>query len=352
MMYTVATHLLEETTGVKFPDFLEERFFQPLGMTSSNLQVSRARAKGLGSRITKAYVWHKDRNEYLEAQVLDAPDSQGAGCIVTSVNDYVKWVKAVMNKEGPITEEVYKGMVRMRMVEDPDREDAVPQTSPNVYATGWTTYNYRGHSKIEHGGWVWGMVGNHFFLPDLKFGGMIIGNSNDGGSIAGILISELIDELIQVPEADRADWEAHFFDDDDEEEDNNDGTVDALTKQEIKLAKEIAPELAEPELQTRPLEDYIGKYWNAGYHTLQVGIKDGGLFIDASERDFGFTLKFRHVCNQTKYTVRLIMAEKQGLDEIGVLPAEFVVEDGEVVRLGVKLEYSLEELIWFERRET
>jgi CubicO group peptidase (beta-lactamase class C family) len=37
MMYTVASHLIEVKTGRPFEDFLKEKFFKPLGMTSTHL---------------------------------------------------------------------------------------------------------------------------------------------------------------------------------------------------------------------------------------------------------------------------------------------------------------------------
>ncbi|THC89250.1 hypothetical protein EYZ11_011307 [Aspergillus tanneri] len=55
MMYAAISHLIEKVTGSKFVDFLDSCLFKPLVMNSTNLQPSRARARGLGDRNALGY---------------------------------------------------------------------------------------------------------------------------------------------------------------------------------------------------------------------------------------------------------------------------------------------------------
>lgn len=123
-----------------------------------------------------------------------------------SVNDYIRWVKAMMNHEVPITEGIYKGLVKSRIFQNQEAENLNPLTSPSVYAAGWEIFYYRGHMVASHDGADPGFGTIHFFLPEFKFGGAIFGNSSDAGILAAIVMRELIDEVLKVPQAERPDW--------------------------------------------------------------------------------------------------------------------------------------------------
>lgn len=72
---------------MSFERFLHKNIFEPLGMNSTNLQPGAARAAGLGDRMATPYVWYK--GGYIPLMYVDEPEAQGAGSIITSVNDYV-----------------------------------------------------------------------------------------------------------------------------------------------------------------------------------------------------------------------------------------------------------------------
>ncbi|KAJ9264739.1 hypothetical protein DTO195F2_2190 [Paecilomyces variotii] len=295
MMYTVATYLVERKTGISFADFLQIHFFGPLEINSTSLQPEAARAKGLGDRITAGYIWDADSREYKELQTPDSPEAQGAGFIITSVNDYIRWVRAMINHEGPITEGIYNGLVKSRIFQNPEAENLNPLTSPSVYAAGWEIFYYRGHMVVSHDGADPGFGTIHFFLPGFKFGGAIFGNSSDGGIVAAIVMRELIDEVLRVPRAERPDWNKIVS------AENSEGK----NSDEEKLRQKLSPGIQEPQPQKTPLDAYTGEYWNKGYRLFTVEVKDGKLFIDATDRSMGFTLTLEHICDQTKYIAHM-----------------------------------------------
>ncbi|KAJ8131382.1 hypothetical protein O1611_g2241 [Lasiodiplodia mahajangana] len=335
MMYTVAAYLVEKKSGLAFADFLQEHFFGPLGMSSSHLHPERAQANGLSDRIAKGHTWNKDRELYTSFEPLNSPEAEGAGSIVTSVNDYIKWVKAIMNREHPIDDEVYKGLTKMRSFSSTDPEDREPMTTPTVYAAGLEIYYYRGYLVIGHDGGVPGFGSRHFFVPEFKLGATIFGNSGDATNVATIIARELVDEVLGVPESERPDWEKLVY--------------DAVAKWENSPEQEkmrrVLREEAEP--QKMPLSTYTGEYWNPGYHGVAVTIKDNKLFIDATERSMGFTLLLDHVRNQTEYIAHYSGYQS---DDDELLEAEFRFENDKVVKMGLDL-VGGDELIWFDRVE-
>lgn len=140
------------------------------------------------------------------SRTSDCPEAQGAGSNITSVNDYIKWAKAVMNCESSITEEIYKVLIQLRTVQNPSFEDLPSMTSSVAYAAGWEVYYYRGYMVVSHHGAVSGFGSCHSFLPEIKFSVVILGNPDDGGTLAFIMMREFIDEILQVPEIERPDW--------------------------------------------------------------------------------------------------------------------------------------------------
>lgn len=96
--------------------------------------------------------------------------------------------------------------------------------------------------------------------------------------------------------------------------------------------------------QETPLGAHVGIYWNAGYRTMTVQIKDEQLFIDATGRSMGFTMIFEHVKDQTEYIAHLkddIKLTNEPVD------ARFVFEDGQGVKMGLDLELAIRDMIWF-----
>ncbi|KAI0906517.1 beta-lactamase/transpeptidase-like protein [Ustulina deusta] len=334
MMYTVATYLVEKKSGLTFADFLQEHFFGPLGMCSTHLQLERTQSFGLGYRIATGYSWDKESEHYTGFEALDCPEAQGAGSIITSVNDYIKWVKAMMNREPPIDEEVYQGLVKMRTFASQDPDDREPLTSPIVYAAGLEIFYYRGHMVIGHDGSVSGFGSRHFFVPDFKLGGAIFGNAGNAGDVATILSRELIDEVLGVPVPKRPDWDKVV--------------TDMNLKYEHDPKEEemrrVLREDTEP--QKMPLSAYTGEYWNPGYHGMTVDIKDNKLFIDANDRSFGFSLVFDHVREQTEYIAHLSDYHAGGDD---LVAAKFMFHNDRAIKMG--LELQADEFIWFDRVE-
>ncbi|KAK5686389.1 hypothetical protein LTS10_002507 [Elasticomyces elasticus] len=335
-MYTVATHLVESKTGQTFPDFLEERFFRPLGMDSTNLQPERARSKGLGSRIATGHTWLKEKKEYIGFQAVESPEDQGAGSIMTSVNDYIKYIRAIINRSPPFTNAVYKGLLKPRTIQDPEGKDNLPFTSPVLYAAGWETVYCRGYEVVSHDGSVTGRASTHFFLPGLGFGGCVFGNGDEAFLVAGVLMREFVDARVGVLEGERLDWDEILSG----QEQGGDG------EDEERLRRELCPGIDGEQEQELPLEGYVGEYHNAGYHSYVVQVKDGQLFVDATDRSFACTMVFEHVCKQTKYLVRLRDILDGGED---LVKAEFKLEDGRAVAMGSGLEDEMQGLVWFDR---
>ncbi|KAK7059859.1 beta-lactamase family protein [Favolaschia claudopus] len=345
MMFTVAVHLIQVVTQQSFSDFLQERIFRPLGMDSTSLQPAQARERGFGERLAMGHSWDEDTGSYRTITNPDAPEAAGAARIVSSVDDFIKWVQALINRQDPITESVYRGLVRMRTFVHPNGRHTRPYTSPTIYAAGLEIYYYRGFQVIEHGGSNPGFQSRFFFLPELNFGAAMSGNSNGVHGVAAILSRGLVDEALGIPQAERKyKRETHPKKEKESTKDADSSDSDSDTEDEEDESPESQPK--DPQPLTTPQTAYTGTYENRGYHTMVVEIKNDKLFIDTTTRSFGFTATFEHISGQTKFMAHLSYWLEGGDWE---MDAEFAFDGDRVVRMGLKLEPELKEMIWFDR---
>ena len=314
--------------------------FRPLGMNSTYLQPQSAIDAGLKGRIATPYNWDAASKSYTTVKLMQVPEAQGCGSIFTSVNDYIKWVKAIMNQEPPISKPLYRGLIQPRIIsEDPNAD--IPEwgehASPAFYAAGWEVVYYHGYKMFLHNGATSGFGSFHFFLPDVKFGGVVVGNSIWTALVGTRLCAELTSEALHIaPLNDLPEWStiAKLLKEQDE-------------RQAKELRQDLCPGIRKPEAQKVPLSEYIGRYWNAGYRSMDVEVRDEQLFVNATDRSEAFTLTFKHLCEQTKY-----VAESTDFHDgdKGELAAEFVFERNRTVRLGLHLEDELDHPIWFDKQ--
>ena len=88
---------------------------------------------------------------------------------------------------------------------------------------------------------------------------------------------------------------------------------------------------------------------------MRVQIKDGQLFVDATDRSMKFYLTFEHIRDQKVFVADLVDSEDD--QDHDYFKAEFVIvderqeKDGvlQASRMGLHIESDLQELIWFDR---
>lgn len=358
MMFTVASHLVEAKTGKLFSAFLHEKFFEPLGMTSTYLQASSAIASGQSDRLASGHQFDEENDTWDEFDAFDSPEGQGAGSIVTSAADYIKYVQAMLHSRYPISADSRKALIKPRIIVDTEDNDTNPFCSPELYCLGWGTYYYRGHQVAIHEGLIDGFGSSHFFLPAHGFGAVILGNADGAEQITWILARELIDAALSIPEADRPDW-ASLQAEKLAKDDSN-------TEHELKELRERLKSDQGVEKPLPALDAFTGNYVNPGYGTFKVEIRGEGLYIDATDRGFPCTFTFEHVrswqdvddngSSMRSNMIAILVPTRGSPDEH--LPAQFAFgaygEDGESVRatkMAILLEDTLpdSEMIWFDR---
>lgn len=372
IMYTVLSYLIECNTRQPFSSFLHDRIFTPLEMNDTCLQPSRAESEALAT----GHIWDKHNKKLRGVRPRDYPESQGAGSVVSSVNDMIKWVTALLYHRHPITERIYSELLRMRSFLNPyPTKKLKKHTTPVFYAAGLDIYWYRGYMVAGHNGVASGFASRFIFMPECSFGMVILANSDVATGVCTMLTQLVMEEVLQVPEIGRSQKlrraskvkKKHC------NKASQRGVEQASNPQQDKQQETYSTKMVvgvSPDLSL-----YTGCYHNIGYGCIQVQIKHGELFIDATNRSNAFmvVLKPRTEINglsKITFTAQIfdwhdyIDDRQASANEKEVPPDEEVdacIEFNELsqdtagnpcspnIKLGLRLESTNNDLTWFER---
>jgi CubicO group peptidase (beta-lactamase class C family) len=331
-MFTAACHLVEILTGQLIGDFLRQKIWRPLKMSNTYCGLSDLKEyRGLDDLVAKGYRWDEESKNYVEVAWPDQPEGRGAGEMISNVHDYAEFLKCMIHQTEPISESSHKELVKPRMLTG---DEPRPYMSPNCYALGWNVENYHGETVINHGGATNGFGCNMMYLPRLKWGVVVFGNSDTAYTPNEKICWALVDVFLGVPLEKRYDWDAN--------------AKAELEKEHLETPEELYPNLPKVSMPLAlPLDNYAGGYTHAGYGTLAVEYKDGKLQIDATDRTWRFMLSLEHVSGEF-FVGETFDVDTHNRDR---MRAQFRLgADGRARSLGVEFVEEMEnEMIWFER---
>jgi len=142
--YVTAQHIIQTLTGKWIGDVHREAIFEPLGMNASTVNLTESLALE-GNTLAYGYAWD-NVTETLVKQEWWSGLLTGAGGLITSVNDYTKYLRAMIHQSLPFSKELQKALVKPLTVADPVFE--ADYISDYFYAMGWGVFYYRGHRVV------------------------------------------------------------------------------------------------------------------------------------------------------------------------------------------------------------
>lgn len=218
-MYWAVSYMIEKTTGQPLADFMREKLWRPLGMTTTFLGISDALAHADSKpsapndselALAAQHMWDDETASFQTLPTWDDNGLSGAGAMVSNVEDSLAWIRAFIEQtDGPVSVKAYEDLTSAHMLVRP-RSDSPPRfTGPVCYGLGWYVAVYRGERVLYHPGGLIGSVASLVILPDRALG--VVGMCNVT-SEAGLdaAVWHLIDEYLGVPDADRTDFVAEY----------------------------------------------------------------------------------------------------------------------------------------------
>ncbi len=147
--YFLLGYIIEKITGKTYPQYVEENFFKPIGMTNSFY--------GSDSKIIKnrAGAYEKDSTGFINAPFLSMTQPYSAGSIQSTVADLFKWHQAVHAYKLVKKESLNKAFTKYKLTNGKE----------TTYGYGWGLGNIQESPTIEHGGGINGFLTMAIYLP-------------------------------------------------------------------------------------------------------------------------------------------------------------------------------------------
>jgi len=141
--YCVLAMVVERASGKPFGQFLRERIFDPLQMTTTI-----AYEKGKNEVTNRAYGHTPVGGVFRETDQSSTSATLGDGGVYTSLADLVRWDAAVREHTLLNEREMQPALVAARPTADPAEENGHPVS----YGFGWLLDPYKGHVRMWHYG--------------------------------------------------------------------------------------------------------------------------------------------------------------------------------------------------------
>jgi D-alanyl-D-alanine carboxypeptidase len=175
--YILLGMIIESVSGMSYPEFIENRIIEPLGLSTTYIPVDN----NYDNNVAKGYHLDMDENTVDNFSDLDLSYVWSAGAIISTANDLCKWMQLIGGDRvvsGNTLEFVYTGL---RL------EDEIYYTSGLINEPG----------KMWHNGTVLGYHSEMCYLKDSQISIAVLSNCTIAG-VKGDPVREIMDEIIEL----------------------------------------------------------------------------------------------------------------------------------------------------------
>lgn len=268
VLYMIAGQVIAAVTGKSWDDFIRERIFIPLGMTSSNTSVA-----ALTSSRDSATPHAKVRGRLQAITPMPLENVGPAGAINSSVADMAKWLIAQLNR-GEIGKgsrlfsdrqnlEMWSAQTITPLAPLPPHLAAL-KTNFSAYGLGWGLTEYRGFKIVSHTGGLMGYVSRVTLIPDLNLGVVVLTNQQSGGAFQSMTY-RILDYYMNAP---ATDWVAAF-----KKSEEMSQARAAEVEKRLASSREVG---SKPSLA---LAKYAGRYIDAWYGEITISMETDKLVM-------------------------------------------------------------------------
>lgn len=171
--FNLLAYIIEARSGKPYIEFMRDRIFRPLGMT----KTSDRDPEYIVPNRASGYEWRGSR---YAGRNWDLTDLMGAGSIVSTIGDMVKWNAGLDGNtflKPSSKAELWKQFVFL-------------DGKPSVYGFGWRISEIRGHKLTGHTGQTAGFTSANFRYPDRPLAIVVLTNTGETGN-AGLMAARI-----------------------------------------------------------------------------------------------------------------------------------------------------------------
>src|SRR5438094_6205782 len=268
LMFAAAGQVIEMKSGKRWEDFVRERIFTPLGMSTTCYTIA-----DMLKQPDYGVPFREKRDSFELYKIPYYEDTEGvapAGAIISNIDELSHWLIALMNEGKYNGKQVLPASV-LKVTLQP--AIGLPNTLGEAlgfwellnpaYGMGRQTAAYRGHLLTYHGGDLPGFHSQVSFMPNDKIGVIVLVISDHSAPLYNIVSYNVYERLLGM---DQTPWSQRQLQ-------QRLAGKKAGTEARAKAGGDRA-------LNTKPshsLADYAGDYDNAAYGILKIGLKSDAL---------------------------------------------------------------------------
>ncbi len=283
--FLAAGKILEKATDTTWSTYISTHFLKPLKMNRTLTSTNQIK----NTKNVATPYFYEDGKHY-EIAWLNWDNIAPAGALISSVNDYAKWLQLNLNK-GTLNGKKYFSKASFNQLTTPHINFPVRKNNEKThfkgYGLGWSLQDYQGYKVIGHSGGYDGMISKSAFVPEKNLGIIIVTNSLSWAPSA--LVNKSFDVLL-ANIVDGKDWSSYYLS---FKEKQNKSAKEKLQKTEKERGK-FKNQL--------PNSEYIGTYTDKMYGDVIVSETNGKLQFEMVATPI-FKANLKH-WNHTIFTFR------------------------------------------------
>ncbi len=273
LMFMTAGVLVEEVARKPWEDFIRERFFAPLEMTTSNTSVNDSQK---AADFARPHGGDTEKSNVIPFRNIDQIGP--AGSINSSAREMSNWIIAQLNDGKFSGKQVIPERV-LRQTHTPQIVSGATlrydELFYSMYAMGWGVNAYRGHLMVTHSGGIDGFTAHVSLMPKDKLGIVIL--TNKGGTrLTGILAFNVYDRLLGL---EPVSWN-----------ERNKEEVAKSRETQQKAEKEEDKNRKDGTQPSHAAGDFAGEFDHPGYGSLKIWENAGKLYATYN----GLTTALKH----------------------------------------------------------
>lgn len=269
IMYLAAGQAVNTASGKNWDEFVRQRIFTPLGMSSSSTSIMALKAE---TNVASPHAKFDDKVQPISWRKID--NIGPAGSINSNATDMAQWVRLHLNQGTFKNERILSsGAVKeMHMPQTVMRLEGLSEkihseTHFMTYGLGWFLQDYRGRKIVHHGGNIDGMSALVAMIPEEKLGVVILTNMN-GTSVPTAIMYRVFDAFLQAPQKD---WSGELL-----------KIVKSAQEQAATVEKKLESDRVKGTNPSLALAKYAGTYTNEMYGDAKVKEQNGKLVVEYS----------------------------------------------------------------------
>jgi CubicO group peptidase (beta-lactamase class C family) len=261
IQFIAAGKVIEKVTDTIWEDYIKAHFIKPLKMKRT---ITSVKYLNYIDNVATPYYYDNGKNYKLEWVNWD--NMAPAGGIISSVNDYAKWMILNLNK-GKFKGKKYYNDESYVIMTTPHISNKVKfneyRTHFSGYGLGWDLKDYQGYKVVGHSGGYDGMISRNSLVPEKKLGIVILTNSLNW--VPSALANKTFDVLL-ANDLKGKDWSADYL--------KIKKKSDSITKSKFAKIEMQRHKINKNHLK---LDKYTGIFKDKMYGTVTVVLKNGKL---------------------------------------------------------------------------